>query len=229
MLSSPADALADTWVNLPAVTTPLVTVPVITPTAPADSAALDLRVLAPSDSMSDPVPTLPGDADPNSSISRWTRWGAATGGARHTITRRQARITLAVAAVLVLGLAIELRAGLILLLGLMTALYCVNGTYLTLLRLRAERAPRAAFKLGAAHLATGTPISGRTGRDEAGRDGASGGDDNLPLYSVLVPLHREGRILPYLVRRLQSLDYPTDRLEILLLIESDDHRSHVVR
>jgi cellulose synthase/poly-beta-1,6-N-acetylglucosamine synthase-like glycosyltransferase len=37
-----------------------------------------------------------------------------------------------------------------------------------------------------------------------------------------VPLHREGRILPYLVRRLQSLDYPTDRLEVLLLIESDD-------
>ncbi len=47
-------------------------------------------------------------------------------------------------------------------------------------------------------------------------------DDDLPRYTVFVPLHREGEVLPHLVRRLAGLDYPTDKLEIMLLIEEDD-------
>lgn len=47
-------------------------------------------------------------------------------------------------------------------------------------------------------------------------------DELLPRYTVLVPLHREGEVLPHLVTRLASLDYPTDRLQVLLLIEEDD-------
>ncbi len=48
------------------------------------------------------------------------------------------------------------------------------------------------------------------------------GDDELPAYTVLVPLHREGRVVPALLRRLSALDYPADRLQILLLVEDDD-------
>lgn len=48
-------------------------------------------------------------------------------------------------------------------------------------------------------------------------------DDALPRYTVLVPLHQEHRILPDLVQYLSALNYPTDRLQILLLIENDDH------
>jgi cellulose synthase/poly-beta-1,6-N-acetylglucosamine synthase-like glycosyltransferase len=50
-------------------------------------------------------------------------------------------------------------------------------------------------------------------------------DADLPMYTVLVPLHREGRILPVLIDRLELLDYPTDRLQILLLIERDDEET----
>jgi cellulose synthase/poly-beta-1,6-N-acetylglucosamine synthase-like glycosyltransferase len=47
-------------------------------------------------------------------------------------------------------------------------------------------------------------------------------DELLPPYTVLVPLHREAEVLPDLLARLGRLEYPADRLQILLLIEDDD-------
>ncbi|MGG7644216.1 glycosyltransferase family 2 protein [Rhodovulum sp. YNF3179] len=44
----------------------------------------------------------------------------------------------------------------------------------------------------------------------------------LPRVSILVPLHREARILPDIIRRLGRLDYPPELLEIRLVIEEDD-------
>jgi glycosyltransferase XagB len=43
-----------------------------------------------------------------------------------------------------------------------------------------------------------------------------------PFYSVFVPLYHEAVVVPQLMRAMSALDYPTDRLEILLLVESDD-------
>jgi cellulose synthase/poly-beta-1,6-N-acetylglucosamine synthase-like glycosyltransferase len=48
------------------------------------------------------------------------------------------------------------------------------------------------------------------------------GTSDLPEYTVLVPLHREGRIVRALVKRLQRIDYPPERLQVLLLVEMDD-------
>jgi cellulose synthase/poly-beta-1,6-N-acetylglucosamine synthase-like glycosyltransferase len=48
------------------------------------------------------------------------------------------------------------------------------------------------------------------------------GDTDLPRYTILVPLHREAEVLPYLLARLGELDYPVDKLQILLLVEEDD-------
>ncbi|MFM8749852.1 glycosyltransferase [Rhabdaerophilum sp.] len=44
----------------------------------------------------------------------------------------------------------------------------------------------------------------------------------LPAYTILVPLYREAGMIDTLVTHLDRLDYPRDRLEILLLIEADD-------
>jgi len=46
-----------------------------------------------------------------------------------------------------------------------------------------------------------------------------------PRYTVLVPLYREARVVPDLIRALKRLNYPAGKLQILLLIEHDDHET----
>ena len=43
-----------------------------------------------------------------------------------------------------------------------------------------------------------------------------------PVFTVLVPLHRERAAVPALVRALAALDYPRDHLDIRILCEADD-------
>lgn len=45
---------------------------------------------------------------------------------------------------------------------------------------------------------------------------------DLPTLSLLIALYREADIAPRLIQRLDLLDYPRDRLELLLVIEDDD-------
>lgn len=52
-------------------------------------------------------------------------------------------------------------------------------------------------------------------------------DADLPRYTVLVPLYREAGMVRDLVRSLAGLDYPAAKLEILLLVEADDHATRV--
>lgn len=44
----------------------------------------------------------------------------------------------------------------------------------------------------------------------------------LPMISVIVALYREDNIAARLVQRLARLDYPRDRMEVLLVVEDDD-------
>ena len=47
-------------------------------------------------------------------------------------------------------------------------------------------------------------------------------DDELPVYTVLLPVYHEPEIVQNLLRGIGNLDYPVDRLEVLLLTEEDD-------
>jgi hypothetical protein len=47
-------------------------------------------------------------------------------------------------------------------------------------------------------------------------------DAELPVYTVLVALHREAAVVPRLIQGLAALDYPAAKLDIKLLIEADD-------
>ena len=47
-------------------------------------------------------------------------------------------------------------------------------------------------------------------------------DAALPVYTVLVALHREAAVVPRLIQGLAALDYPAAKLDIKLLIEADD-------
>ena len=47
-------------------------------------------------------------------------------------------------------------------------------------------------------------------------------DLELPMYTVLVPVFREANIVAQLVANLGKIDYPVDKLEVLVLIEEED-------
>lgn len=50
-------------------------------------------------------------------------------------------------------------------------------------------------------------------------------DSELPHYSVLVPLHDEAAIASQLVKSLERLDYPKEKLQVLFLVEEDDSKT----
>ena len=134
-----------------------------------------------------------------SSAEHWATWGAARNGARTVVTRPQA-YTIAFVGVLNVALLGALpHTGLIVCIGLLTCLYLVSGVHKIWLLVRGDLANNAAMP--------GVVLPA---------------DDELPMFTVLVPLFREGRILPTLVERLKRLDYPPEYLQVLLLIESDD-------
>jgi len=47
-------------------------------------------------------------------------------------------------------------------------------------------------------------------------------DEECSPYTVLVALYREAAVLPQLIKNLCAMDYPKDRLQILVLLEEDD-------
>jgi len=47
-------------------------------------------------------------------------------------------------------------------------------------------------------------------------------DEELPRYTILVPVYREAEVIQTLLSNLSRLDYPKEKLEILLLLEEDD-------
>jgi cellulose synthase/poly-beta-1,6-N-acetylglucosamine synthase-like glycosyltransferase len=50
-------------------------------------------------------------------------------------------------------------------------------------------------------------------------------DDELPVFTVLVPMFREPKMLPVLARSLRQLDYPLGKLDIKLVLEAGDHET----
>ncbi|MFN0072581.1 MAG: glycosyltransferase family 2 protein [Chloroflexota bacterium] len=50
-------------------------------------------------------------------------------------------------------------------------------------------------------------------------------DDELPLYSILVPVYHEPEVVPRLLAALGRLDYPPEKLDVLILMEADDRET----
>jgi hypothetical protein len=62
--------------------------------------------------------------------------------------------------------------------------------------------------------ATGSVVDDASQHDVEERD--------LPIYTILVPLHRSHQTIDHLLRSLRQLDYPADKLDIILLFEEED-------
>jgi len=52
--------------------------------------------------------------------------------------------------------------------------------------------------------------------------------DELPIYTILVPLYREPNIAKTIIKQIGLLDYPPDKLDVKLLLESDDDETNAV-
>lgn len=50
-------------------------------------------------------------------------------------------------------------------------------------------------------------------------------DDDLPVYSILCPLYKEAAVLPLFLDALETLDWPKDKLDALLLLEENDQET----
>src|SRR3954471_10883753 len=45
----------------------------------------------------------------------------------------------------------------------------------------------------------------------------------LPRFSVVIPLYQEAVVIPHIMRAMTSLDYPVDKLEVIITLEQYDH------
>ena len=103
-------------------------------------------------------------------------------------------------------------AGLCLVLNPLLTLTVVNGVliafYLCLV----------VYKFFLIHLS----LSVSQGTSSSGEKLAALRDEELPPYTILVPLYHETESLQRLVSGLRALDYPKDKLQALLLLEEDD-------
>lgn len=50
-------------------------------------------------------------------------------------------------------------------------------------------------------------------------------DKDLPAYTIIAPLYREAAVAAELVANLARLDYPRDRLQVLIVLEAKDHET----
>jgi cellulose synthase/poly-beta-1,6-N-acetylglucosamine synthase-like glycosyltransferase len=107
-----------------------------------------------------------------------------------------------VAVFIVIGLILATLTTLIILVSIVTALYITLVWYRFRLFLRSTRADVV------------VAVS-----DEEAR---SVRDEELPMYTVLVPAYHEPEVIGHLLEHLGRVEYPKDRLEILLLVEADD-------
>ncbi len=47
-------------------------------------------------------------------------------------------------------------------------------------------------------------------------------DESLPTYTVLIPAYREPEVIDHLLSSMARMEYPANRLEVLILVEADD-------
>jgi len=50
-------------------------------------------------------------------------------------------------------------------------------------------------------------------------------NEELPIYTILCPLYREANIVPQFLAALELINWPKDKLDVLILLEEDDHET----
>ncbi len=50
-------------------------------------------------------------------------------------------------------------------------------------------------------------------------------ESTLPIYTILVPMYREKKMLPHILANIHNLDYPKNKLDVKLLMEEEDEET----
>jgi cellulose synthase/poly-beta-1,6-N-acetylglucosamine synthase-like glycosyltransferase len=122
--------------------------------------------------------------------------------ARQTLARSQRNAFLVVAGLLLVGAIVDLTTTLIAVIAIITALYISITINRVVLFSRSRRE--------------------HTMERVSDRDALAVADEDLPAYTVLVPAFREPEVIGSLLHHLDALEYPKSKLDIKLILESDD-------
>ena len=122
--------------------------------------------------------------------------------ARSLVSRGQRNFLIGLLIVIVIGLVASVRLTVIGLVGFLTLAYFVAVLYRAYLFTRSS-------KSNAVEIVT----------DE---EALSVPDSELPFCTILLPAYNEAAVIVKLVENLAQMVYPTDRHEVLLLVEEDD-------
>jgi cellulose synthase/poly-beta-1,6-N-acetylglucosamine synthase-like glycosyltransferase len=124
--------------------------------------------------------------------------------AQRVFTLGQIMFGYALLTLMLLGLALSPTATFIALNGLMSVFYLGNFAFKGIL----------VFVGGARTINDTIAIEARALRE-----------DELPVFTVLVPMYKEPAMLPMLAQSLRALDYPLGKLDIKLVLEASDHET----
>jgi glycosyltransferase XagB len=125
--------------------------------------------------------------------------------ARALFSTGQRALLLSCLGVISIGFLLAPLTTLRVLVGVVSALYITLVTYRFRLFLRSTR--------------EGTVV--RVSDDEA----CGIPEGMLPSYTLLIPAYRESEVIANLLRNVARLEYPVDRLQVLLLVEADDQQT----
>ncbi len=122
--------------------------------------------------------------------------------AARTLDDRQRTIAAASGALLVAGLLFRPRLTGVVLVSLATLVYAASLAYRVSL-----------FRRGLARPGV-VSVSDEDARAVA--------DDELPLYSILIPAYREPEVIAEVIAAIDAIEYPKNRLDVKILLEEDD-------
>jgi len=124
---------------------------------------------------------------------------------RRLMNRTQRGVLIGLVGLVILGLVISAIDTIVAIVGIVTIVYVVCITYRGYLFVRSTRAD-------VSEVVT----------DEEAR---AVPDAELPTYTVMIPAYREPEVINNLVASIARLEYPVNRLQVLVLVEADDEET----
>ena len=125
--------------------------------------------------------------------------------ARNLVSRGQRNLLIGLLVVIVIGLVLDARWTVTTIISVFTLLYLITVVYRAYLFKRSLRSH--AIETVTDEEALTIPAS------------------ELPFYTILLPVYNEASVVLKLIENLGQMDYPTNRLEVLILVEEDDEET----